>query len=125
MNKPVVAADGHTYELTAIHEAMMRQLNPKSPMTGEVLGNIDHIPNHLIKSMIEEWRFEQSRPKADASVPASAPASAPDAAPDAAPADAAPADAAPAAALAAADGSDDGGASSSSSSASNVAPSEV
>ena len=120
MNKPVVAADGHTYELTAIHEAMMRQLNPKSPMTGEVLGNIDHIPNHLIKSMIEEWRFEQSRPKADASVPASAPASAPDAAPDAA-----PADAAPAAALAAADGSDGGGASSSSSSASNMAPSEV
>ncbi|EOD39898.1 hypothetical protein EMIHUDRAFT_260352, partial [Emiliania huxleyi CCMP1516] len=54
MIDPVMAADGHAYERTA----MERWLATKStsPMTGEALEHICLFPSHILRRMIREWR---------------------------------------------------------------------
>ena len=52
MTDPVVAADGHSYERSAI-EHWMRTSN-KSPMTGAELANRMLITNHTLRSIIKD-----------------------------------------------------------------------
>jgi hypothetical protein len=55
MRDPVTLADGHTYDRTAIEKWLRRYKT--SPKTGLPLD--DHsivIPNHLIRSMIDDWK---------------------------------------------------------------------
>lgn len=54
MEDPVVLADGHTYERVAIEKWL--QDNKKSPMTGQMLRSKDGRPNHVVKSLIQEWK---------------------------------------------------------------------
>jgi len=54
MQKPVVAADGHTYERDAI--ASWFAMNSTSPMTGEPLLNTTLIPNHSLQSAISDFQ---------------------------------------------------------------------
>ena len=53
MQDPVVAADGHTYERSAI--AQWFQHHFSSPKTNERLDTVQLIPNHLIRSEILQW----------------------------------------------------------------------
>ena len=57
MQDPVFASDGYTYERSAIAEWLGR--NTKSPLTGLELEDKRLVPNHHLKSMIEQWREEQ------------------------------------------------------------------
>jgi len=61
MSDPVVAADGHTYEKSAILAWFKNSLT--SPMTREVLKSTDLSPNHTVKSLIAAMGL---KPKADA-----------------------------------------------------------
>lgn len=54
MHDPVVAADGHTYERHAITRWLESKASPKSPKTGAVMDNKALVPNHAMKSMIQE-----------------------------------------------------------------------
>jgi hypothetical protein len=54
MKVPVVAADGHSYDRDAIHTWLASK--DKSPMTGALLPSKVLTPNHLLKSMISDWR---------------------------------------------------------------------
>jgi hypothetical protein len=54
MKVPVVAADGHSYDRDAIHTWLASK--DKSPMTGALLPSKMLTPNHLLKSMISDWR---------------------------------------------------------------------
>ena len=49
---PVVAADGHTYERSAI--ARWLQTSDKSPMTGSVLFHKELVPNYGLLSSVQE-----------------------------------------------------------------------
>lgn len=54
MQEPVVAADGFTYE----GDAVRRWLNSghrTSPMTGAELSNVVLVPNHPLRSGIQQW----------------------------------------------------------------------
>ena len=51
-DKPVVAADGFTYEKDAI-EQWIKDGHTNSPLTGEPLSTTDLIPNNAIKSIIK------------------------------------------------------------------------
>ena len=53
LTDPVICSDGFTYERTAI-EIWLRS-NNSSPMTGLVLENKNLIPNHNLRSAIEDW----------------------------------------------------------------------
>lgn len=55
MRDPVIVADGHTYERIQI-EKWIRRESPgvKSPKTNEPLPNTTLLPNHTLKSSIEE-----------------------------------------------------------------------
>jgi len=57
MDRPVVAADGHSYE----HESISRWLESKttSPLTNALLDNTTLIPNVALRHAIEEWRATQ------------------------------------------------------------------
>lgn len=57
MEAPVMAADGMSYE----HWAILRWFkdNDTSPRTGAVLSSKHLIPNHQLRSAIEEWREAQ------------------------------------------------------------------
>lgn len=59
MVDPVVAADGHTYERSAIHHWLQVARVPRSPMTNQVMQPI-LVPNHVIRSAIMEWKQQQS-----------------------------------------------------------------
>ena len=58
MSDPVMAADGHAYERTAIERWLATKST--SPMTGEELGNTGLFPSHILRRMIREWR--EARP---------------------------------------------------------------
>jgi hypothetical protein len=59
MRYPVIAADGHTYE----REAIKKWLNEHktSPTTNLVLHHTHVIPNHSLKSAIEEFDFDDEK----------------------------------------------------------------
>ncbi|CAG9460257.1 unnamed protein product [Pedinophyceae sp. YPF-701] len=57
MNDPVTAADGQTYERSAI-EAWLRT-SRVSPLTGARMPHRNLVPNHQLRSMIIEWRERQ------------------------------------------------------------------
>lgn len=52
MREPVVAADGHTYERSAI--ARWLQTSDKSPLTGSVLLHKNLVPNYMLLSSLQE-----------------------------------------------------------------------
>ena len=52
MDKPTIAADGHTYEQAAI-EAWLQHSNT-SPVTGDTLMHMFPTPNVVIKNLISE-----------------------------------------------------------------------
>jgi hypothetical protein len=52
MINPVVAADGHTYERSAI--ARWLHTSDKSPLTGAVLVHKDLVPNYMLVSSLQE-----------------------------------------------------------------------
>ncbi|KAJ1693743.1 hypothetical protein LUZ63_010441 [Rhynchospora breviuscula] len=54
MKEPHVAADGHTYEFTAI-KGWFDGGHNTSPMTNLPLLNLDLIPNHPLRSTIQDW----------------------------------------------------------------------
>ncbi len=56
MRDPVVAADGHSYERTAILQHFQRGVHVKSPITGAPLPNQDLIDNYALKAMIMDWK---------------------------------------------------------------------
>ncbi|GBG79962.1 hypothetical protein CBR_g30224 [Chara braunii] len=60
MDEPVLAADGHTYERTAITAWL--ETHQTSPMTNLALENKSLIPNLALRSLIREW--EESQPDA-------------------------------------------------------------
>ena len=53
MKEPVVAADGYTYEKSAIEEWFAHKLT--SPLNGESLTSSSLIPNYNLRSQIQEW----------------------------------------------------------------------
>ena len=56
--EPVVAADGHTYEKSAIQEWFTSNEEARSPMTGEPLPNNDKSLrlSHTLRSIIANWK---------------------------------------------------------------------
>ncbi|XP_020114703.1 U-box domain-containing protein 35-like isoform X2 [Ananas comosus] len=54
MDDPYVASDGYTYDRKAIE--MWLSMNDKSPMTNLRLPNKNLIPNHSLRSAIEDWK---------------------------------------------------------------------
>lgn len=52
MRDPVVAADGHTYERSAIVRWL--QTSDKSPLTGSVLPHKNLVPNYMLLSSVQE-----------------------------------------------------------------------
>ena len=59
MDEPVVATDGFTYEKRSILEWFHTKRT--SPTTGAVLASTALIPNHSLKSQINQWKEEQAR----------------------------------------------------------------
>eukprot|EP01104_Vermistella_antarctica_P002544 TRINITY_DN12784_c0_g1_i1.p1 TRINITY_DN12784_c0_g1~~TRINITY_DN12784_c0_g1_i1.p1 ORF type:complete len:246 (+),score=40.83 TRINITY_DN12784_c0_g1_i1:199-936(+) len=57
MHNPVIAADGHTYEKTAITKWFTS--NRTSPMTGAQVLSKACFPNHNLRSQIIAWKEEQ------------------------------------------------------------------
>jgi TPR repeat protein len=53
MEDPVIAQDGHTYERAAIKDWLDRG-NPTSPKTGAMLLSTELIPNHTMRSLIQD-----------------------------------------------------------------------
>ena len=66
MNEPVVCSDGHTYELQSIQQWL--RTHRTSPKTNSVLPNKNLIPNHALRSQIndlcERVKAERRRPAA-------------------------------------------------------------
>ncbi|GJP81235.1 hypothetical protein CLOP_g11399 [Closterium sp. NIES-67] len=54
MVNPVLAADGHTYEQEAIRSWL--ETSDMSPMTNQKLPSKDLVPNHAVRSMIQDWK---------------------------------------------------------------------
>ncbi|EOD27486.1 hypothetical protein EMIHUDRAFT_235692 [Emiliania huxleyi CCMP1516] len=54
MGDPVMAADGHAYERTAIERWLATKST--SPMTGAELENTGLFPHHMLRRQIREWR---------------------------------------------------------------------
>ncbi|XP_051148635.1 U-box domain-containing protein 33 [Andrographis paniculata] len=54
MQDPVVAADGFTYELEAL-KGWLESGHDTSPMTNLKLPHCDLLPNHALRSAIQEW----------------------------------------------------------------------
>ena len=59
MDEPVIATDGFTYEKRCILEWF--QIKRTSPMTGARLLSTQLIPNHSLKSQINQWREQQTK----------------------------------------------------------------
>ena len=53
MSDPVMAADGHSYERSAIERWLATKST--SPMTGEALVQSFLAPNHTLRRQIREW----------------------------------------------------------------------
>ncbi|KAL6598208.1 hypothetical protein ACP70R_046373 [Stipagrostis hirtigluma subsp. patula] len=60
MTDPQVASDGFTYEAEAIRQ-WLDDGNNRSPMTNLVLPNRDLIPNHALRSSIQEYLQQQQQ----------------------------------------------------------------
>jgi len=58
MRDPVVAADGHTYERSAIARWLLQ--SDKSPLTGSVLSHKDLVPNYMLLSSLQEQQQQQA-----------------------------------------------------------------
>ena len=54
MADPVMAADGHAYERTAIERWLATKST--SPMTGEALEHTFLSPSHMVRRQIREWQ---------------------------------------------------------------------
>ena len=54
MIDPVMAADGHAYERTAIERWLATKST--SPMTGEALEHTFLSPSHMVRRQIREWQ---------------------------------------------------------------------
>ena len=54
MSDPVLAADGHAYERSAIERWLATKST--SPMTGEELELTRLFPSHILRRQIREWR---------------------------------------------------------------------
>ena len=70
LRDPVVAADGHTYERRAIEKWLQKK--NKSPMTGQTLSSKVLAPNHILRSMITDFRDKALRARVSASLPVAA-----------------------------------------------------
>ena len=57
MSDPVMAADGHAYERTAIERWLATKST--SPLTGGELEHLFLTPNHSLRRMIREWQEAQ------------------------------------------------------------------
>ncbi|EOD28066.1 hypothetical protein EMIHUDRAFT_235273 [Emiliania huxleyi CCMP1516] len=57
MSDPVMAADGHAYERTAIERWLASKST--SPMTGGELEHSILVPNHMLRRMIRDWQGAQ------------------------------------------------------------------
>ena len=64
IKRPVIAADGHTYEQGAIEEWFENKKT--SPLTGEPIPNTNLIPNHHLKSQIEGFMDSKKKGIAEA-----------------------------------------------------------
>jgi Mg-chelatase subunit ChlD len=53
MQDPVLMSDGHTYERTAIAQALV--INPVSPITRQPMSMSGARPNYAVKSLIDRW----------------------------------------------------------------------
>lgn len=58
MQDPVVAADGFTYEAEAL-KGWLDSGHDTSPMTNLKLPHSNFVPNHALRSAIQEW-FKQT-----------------------------------------------------------------
>ncbi|KAL1546279.1 U-box domain-containing protein 33-like isoform X1 [Salvia divinorum] len=58
MQDPVVAADGYTYESEAL-KGWLENGHDASPMTNLKLPHSDMVPNHTLRSAIQEWLHRQ------------------------------------------------------------------
>jgi GTP-binding protein EngB required for normal cell division len=56
MKDPVVAADGHSYERSAISEYFQSSMGSRSPITGLSLANQNLFDNQALKAMIMDWK---------------------------------------------------------------------
>lgn len=65
MHDPVCAADGHSYEKSAI-ENWLAWGNHKSPCTGAPLDDPKLLPNHTLKKVINSWRETRKQELKDA-----------------------------------------------------------
>jgi U-box domain/C2 domain len=68
MVEPVVAADGHTYERSAI--ARWLKTSDKSPMTGQVLVHKELVPNYGLMSSVQEAAAREKKALSAAAAPA-------------------------------------------------------
>ena len=59
MDDPVTAADGHTYERRDIE--IWFQKHDTSPTTGEKLANKQVVPNHSLRSAIDDWKSQHPK----------------------------------------------------------------
>jgi len=66
MRDPVVAADGHTYERSAIARWLLQ--SDKSPLTGSVLSHKDLVPNYMLLSSLQEAASSSSSLKSEPAV---------------------------------------------------------
>ena len=55
MVRPVIAADGHTYDRSSIEDWLARG-NTTSPTTGAPLEHLHLADNHLVRSMVSEYQ---------------------------------------------------------------------
>lgn len=60
MHRPMVAADGHSYEHDAIRRWLLSGHNT-SPMTGETMHDAMLLPNHALKSLCAKARAENTQ----------------------------------------------------------------
>ena len=58
MSDPVMAADGHSYERSAIERWLATKST--SPMTGEALVHSFLAPNHMVRRQIREWQLARA-----------------------------------------------------------------
>lgn len=61
MDDPVTCSDGHTYDRKNIYNWLITLNKNTSPITGAVLQSKNLIPNHAVKSMIEEYKGNKNK----------------------------------------------------------------
>ncbi|KAL6175715.1 hypothetical protein ACLB2K_052354 [Fragaria x ananassa] len=60
MKDPVTLSSGITYDRQSI-DTWLEAGNFKCPVTNQVLRNFDMIPNHTLRTMIQEWSSQNQR----------------------------------------------------------------